>query len=142
MQEFEVHFFPHVVFTILFTSLTLLLIDWCCQSCSTRLIVYSFSSSLKCSHEYIGHNKDFKKNWVPNCLVSTVARKILNQSQLEFLEFNLSLIFLINAFLVCVVPNYLNPATLWRIYFRYVVICPCVELTSHVHKAPVRCISY
>jgi hypothetical protein len=48
-----------------------------------------------------------------------------------------------NAFLVCVVRNYLNPATLLKdlISFLYVVICPCVEITSRIPKADVRYVS-
>lgn len=100
----------HILFTILFTLLTLLYIDWRWKSWSTRLIVYSFSSSLTCSHEYNGHTWDFRKIgyqtvWCRQCLTVRVVW-ILPHSE---------------GFVLCL----------------YVVIWTCVELTSHVRKAVV-----
>ena len=55
----------------------------------------------------------------PNRLVPTVTRKILNQMPAGILGVQFVIYFCMNAFLVCVVRNYLNSATLLKDFFPF-----------------------
>jgi hypothetical protein len=80
--------------------LTGLFIDLKYEFCSTRLTVYSFSTSLKFSHAYIEYTNDFQAR-------NRINRLVLNMARNGFSEINLLLIYAWMQFwCVCVIPKH------------------------------------